>query len=565
MTYNEFKEGNWLNDCLEGRYKGLEKAARIYEVSLRQPMYFRLVILELMENLTSGNEELRRNSLWMLTKLVEEHIDYKFMSPTIQILIHSIQEKNNAICYYSLRIINEIAPAYFQDFKEAIPKIVENLNRSSPRIKLVAASIITQYMEAEPNAMQSAIKFLVEALKDKDLEIREVAIKALLRGNRYVDQVVEAIIESFQDEQFRIKMTKYIFDFIKREPIKVIEGLCQTIKNKDEEIRQNSIIFMHQIALSKHIYELVKAVPELLKLMTDKNRIIHRTAMMILYLISKQHAQSLHEGFKKFIQFLKIKNKQLLTYDLYILVQLLKYYPDELAEHVDPLINILEKSREWDDVTPEIEIINTISLCSLLRYTNQMARALNLAQECARVYGLEKLIYEIHLFTGFTHYYLGNYSDSIQAFLKAESAHKRGDFYTGTIANIMIAFNFALLRVFKSCLDYKNDAEKIFESAKDQISLHQTQELQFLMDFINALANQNFDKAQTALQSYHALDPVKHTVDQNFHLIDLKNIRQVKKFYIESQEILAELKRQNPSEEEPQILSDGKKGKTDLS
>lgn len=554
LPYDSYSDINWLSGCLEGRYKGLEKAARIYQASLRQPMYFRLVILELMENLTSGNDEIRKNSLWMLSKLVEEQDNYNFMSPTIQILIHSVQDKNNAVCFYSLKIINAITKSYFEQFKEALPQIVDNLNRGSQKIKLQAAAIVTQYMEADPNAMQSAIKVLVQALKDKDFEIREIAIKALLRIDQQVVQVVASIMEAFDDEIFRERMTKYIFDFIKREPSKVIKALQNSIKNKDEKVRLNSIVFLHQLALTKHGFEIVEAVPELLEAMSDTNKVVRRTAVVILFIVSKIHPQSLQEGIPKFIRFLKVKNKNLLTFICYILVQLIKYFPEELEEHFDSLVKLLEKSQTWEDIAPEYEIVNTITYCTLLRYQNQFAQALNIAQECVNNNKFDKTIYELHLFIGYTHYYLDNYSDAIQAFLKAETAHKVGDFNIATLSNLMIAFNFALLRLFESCLDYKKDAEKYFETAKNHISMRQIEKLQLFLDFINSIANQQFDKAQSTLLSYHALDPVKHPFDQGLHLIDQKNIRKVKRFYIESQEILSELRNQE-SEDEPSILN----------
>ncbi len=551
MPSADLKEINWLNDSLEGKYKGLEKAARIYNAALRQSIYFRLVILELMENLTSGNEEVRRNSLWMLSKIVEEQRDYKYMSPTIQILIYSIQEKNNAICYYALKIINQIVSAYYDQFKEAIPHIIENLKRSNQKIKLLTASIITQFMEVDPNAMESAIKLLTQALNDKDQEIREVAIEALLRIDQHVERVVQSIMESFNDERFRNKMIKHIFDFIKRNPGKVIEALKKTIKSKDEKIRINSIVFMHQLSLTRHSHEVIKAVPELLEAITDKNRVMRRTAIMILYLISKNHAPLLHKGIPKFIKLLKIKNKILLTYNMYILVQLIKYFPVQLNDQMDILLQKLEQSLTWDDITPELEIINTLSLGTLLRCKNQVARALNIAQECTRNYRLDRAIYEVFLFIGYTYYYLDNYSDSIQAFLKADNARKKGDYYTATIANIMIAFNFALLRLFKSCMDYAKDARKYFEVAKDQIPMHQLQKLQFHLDFIEAVAALDFDSAENILQSYHALDPVKHPFEQNLQRMDLINVKKVKKFYQESQEILSELEKEESADEPP--------------
>lgn len=545
----------WVSDCLQGKYKGLEKAARIYTASLEQPMYFRLVILELMENLTSGDQVVRKNSLWMLTQVVDEQRDYMFMSPTIQILISSLGEKNQAIRYYSLKIINQIASTYYDQFKGALPQIVNNLKDSSSKIKMVTAAIITQFIEADSNAMESAIGLLVQALKDKELEIREMAIKALLRVDQHVDKVVQAILELFQDEDFRSRMIRHILEFIKRKPESVVDALRITIKNKDENIRENSIIFMHQISESKHIYELSRAVPELLNALNDKNKLVHRTATRILYLISKQNPQSLYRGKKQFIQLLKIKNKQLITYFIYILVQLIKHFPDDLSDQVEPLIKILENSREWEDVEPETEIINIISLCTLARLNNEFAYALNLAQDCVRKFGLDRNIYELYLFIGHTHYYLGNYSDSIQAYLKAETAHKRDDYYTATIASIMIAFNFALLRTFNSCLDYMKDAEKYYEIAEDRISLRKFQELQTLMDFIKALCNHDFESAESTLKFYQNFVPARHPLERKFQLIDLKNVRKVKKFYLETREFLEDLKKDEFGEE-PETLNE---------
>ncbi len=555
LSYLDLKDIHWLDDCLAGKYKGLEKPARIYNAALRQPLYFRMVILELMENLTSGNEEVRKNSLWMLSRIVDERDDYNFMSPTIQILTYSIQEKNSAICYYALRIINEIVGSYFREFKEVLPTIVENLNRSSSKIKLMTASIITQFMETEPNAMETAIRLLTQALKDKEIEIREVAIKALLRIDQHVDQVVQGIMESFGDENFRSRMIKHIFAFIKRNPAKVIDGLRVALTNKDEKIRANSIIFMHQIVLTKHASEVVKAVPELLDAITDKNKVIRRTSMMILYNLSKINPKSLYRGIDKFIKFLKIKNRNLVTLDIYILVQLVKYFPEELADQIDPLIKRLEKNMQWDDVAPEIEIINCISLCYLLRYRNEFAQVLNLAQDCVRNYGLEKSIYELHVFIGFTHYYLDNYSDAIQAFLKCENAWKKGDYFSTAIASIMIAFIFALVRSFKSCIDYKDDAVQHFELAKDHISELEAHKLKILIEFIEAIATQDFSKAESSLKAYQALDPVKHPYDRKLQLIELFNVKKVEKYYKESQEILAELNKED-SKEEPGILDE---------
>ena len=90
----------WVSECLQGKYKGLEKAARVYTAALEQPMYFRVVILELMENLTSGDNIVRKNSLWMLSQIVDERYQYDFMSPTIQILISALREKNQALRYF---------------------------------------------------------------------------------------------------------------------------------------------------------------------------------------------------------------------------------------------------------------------------------------------------------------------------------------------------------------------------------------------------------------------------------------------------------------------------------
>ena len=549
VPFNYPEDTTWLSDCLQGKFKGLEKAARIYNTSMEQPMYFRLVILELMENLTTDDEILHKNSLWMLSKLVEEQHNYQFMSPTIQILINSLQSKNIAIRYFSLKMVNQILSSYYPQFKDALPQMVSNLKHSNSKIKLLASSIVTQYMEIDPNAMESAIKLLVQGLRDNDIEIREVSIRALLRINQHVDQVVQSIMESFQDEKFRIDMVSHIFNFIKESPVKVLEALRKTLQDKDEKIRENSIIFMHQIAQTKYADSLVKAVPELLDALTDKNKMVHRTAARILYIISKISADSLSKGINKFVQLLKIKNKQLLSYFIFILVQMLKYFPDELNEQMDLLIELLEKTQPAEEIDPEIEIINTISLSTLLRYKNEFARALSLAQECATKYRVEKTIFELHLFIGYTHYYLENYSDAIQAFLKAESAHKLEDYYTATLATLMIAFNFALLRLFDSCLDYKNDAEKYFEQAKVRSSEMQVKKLQAFMDFIKGIADQNFKNAQSNLISYQTLDPFKNLFDRNLNVIDIKNAKKVEKFFEESQQIRAELEKNTTNRE----------------
>ncbi len=545
----------WVSECLQGKYKGLEKAARIYTASLEQPIYFRLVILELMENLTSGDQIMRRNSLWMLAKIVDEQYNYGFMSPTIQILISSLEEKNQAIRYYTLKIINQIASEYYEQFKDALPQIVNYLKDSSYKIKFLTAAIIIQFIEADSNAMESAIELLVQALKDKELEIRKVAINALLRIDQHIDQVVQTIMEHFQDEDFRTNLIRHVFDFMKRSPEKVIDALRNNIKNKDEKIRENSIIFMHQIAETKHVFELSKAVPELLNALDDKNQLIHRTATRILYLISKENTQSLYRGKKQFIQLLKIKNKQLLTYFIYILVQLIKYFPDDLSDQINPLMKILQESQDWEDIETETEIINIISRCTLLRFQNQFTLALNIAQDCVRKYALNRNVYELYLFLGYTYYYLGNYSDSIKAFLRAETAHKREDYYTATIVNIMIAFNFALLRTFNSCLDYVKDAEKYYELSKERISTLKSEELHFLIDFINALCKQEFEIAESTLRSYHEFAPARHPTERKFQLIELKNIKKVKKFYLETKEFLEDLKKDEFKDKEPPMLS----------
>ena len=549
MPFNYPEDTTWVSECLQGKYKGLEKAARIYNISLEQPMYFRLVILELMENLTTNDEILHKNSLWMLSKLVEEQPKdkYQFVSPTVQILIASLQSKNLAIRYFSLRIVNQILQSYYPQFKDALPSIVNNLKHSNSKIKLLAASIITQYMEIDPNAMESAIKLLIQGLKDSELEIRDLSIRALLRINQHVDQVVQSIMESFQDEKFRIDMVSHIFNFIKENPLKVIEALRKTVQDKDEKVRENSILFMHQIAQTKYADNLMKVVPELIDALSDKNKMIHRTSARVLQIISKTSAHLMSEGIPRFIQLLKVKNKQIGSYFINILVNMLKHFPDELSEKIDSLIELLEKTQDAEESDPEIEIMNTISLCTLLRYKNEFTRALSLAQECGKKYSFERTIYDLHLFIGFTHYYLENYSDAIQAFLKAESAHKIEDYYTATLATLMIAFNFALLRTFQSSIDYMNDAVKHLEAAKTRCSEIQLKKLQFLLDFIKGIATQNFKNAQTNLISYQSLDPPRNLFDRNLNVIDLKNSKKVEQFYAESQQILAKLEKNQPN------------------
>ncbi|MHA1266437.1 MAG: HEAT repeat domain-containing protein [Candidatus Helarchaeota archaeon] len=525
----------WVSECLQGKYKGLEKAARIYNVALEQPMYFRLVILELMENLTSGDQTMRRNSLWMLSKIVEERYDYSFMSPTIQILISSLQEKNQAIRYYSLKIITSIAQAYYDQFKQILPEIVQLLRNSSGKLRSLAAGIVTQFIEVDSNSMEFAINQLVKALRDKDLEIREVAIRALLRIDQHIDKVVETIMASFQDAQFRSEMIQHIFNFINRSPKQVIEALKKTIKHRDETIRVNSIVFMHQIAETKHVSDLSNAVAELLAALSDKNRTVRRTTTRILFLIARDDAKPLYRGIKKFQQYLKIKDPQVRTYFIYILVQLIKYFPTDLSEEIDRLISIAETQREGEELEPELIIINTISLCTLLRYNNAIAHCLNLAQDCLKKYAIVKFSNELAIFIGYTHYYLGNYSDSIKAFLKAETAYKREDYYTAAVASLMIAFNFALLRTFNSCLDYKTDTDKYFSLGQNRISLTKFRRLQFLVDFLNALCNGKFEEAQITLKTYHDLLGVQHPLDLKYQAIDIENLRKVQRFYLEQQ------------------------------
>ncbi|TFG04889.1 MAG: hypothetical protein EU536_03590 [Promethearchaeota archaeon] len=543
----------WVSECLQGKYKGLEKAARIYNAALEQPMYFRLVILELMENLTSGDEIMRKNSLWMLSKLVEERYEYSFMSPTIQILIASLREKSQIIRFYALKVINQIAQSYYEPFRDALPEIVNHLRDGSSKIRIIAAAIVTQFIEANSNALESAIDLLVKALKEKESETREVAIKGLLRIDQQIDQVVEAIMDAFQDQDFRASMIKHIFDFIKRNPSKVVDALRKTIKNRDTQIRENSIVFMHQIAETKHVSDLIKAVPELLKAFNDKNKVVRRTAARILFLISKTDARALYRGKNRLLQLIKIKNQQLVTYFTYIIVRMIRYFPDELEAQIDELIKLLEKLREEEEPDPELEITNIISLCTLLRYRNEIAVLLNLAQDCLAKYGGRKEAIELFMFLGYTHYYLGNYAESIQAFLKAESAYKREDYYTAAIADVMIAFNFALLRTFNSCIDYKIDAEKYYEMVRDRVPIKQFQQLQLLIDFINGIAAREFAEAETSIRTYYSLLEVKHPLEEKYQLITLENIQKVHRFYQETQEILETIKKDG-IDDEPQVI-----------
>lgn len=162
---------------------------------------------------------------------------------------------------------------------EAVQLLKKVSNDEDAGVKIYSAGALLEYKIIK---VEKAIEILVEGLKDKDFEIRKIAVEEILVLGRYIeknDNIFNALCEAVNDIDSKVR-EKAVMALNNMNDKKTIPALLIALKDNDPIIRRTALMGFGSIILQYSVEDNV--LDPLILCIKDKDRIVRATAAGIL-------------------------------------------------------------------------------------------------------------------------------------------------------------------------------------------------------------------------------------------------------------------------------------------
>ncbi len=518
------KEFSWLSEPLKGKMRGIQQAAKLFEMSLQYPDYKKLTILELMDKLKESDEIIIENAAWMLLKLVDLNPELLFNN--LKVIIEPIKIQNKEIRLYLGSIIKSLAFINSKRVQSAIPRIMELLEDSNDDVKLIGSQIFLILSKDAREKIE--ISKQLELLNDKNKEIRLNAAEILINvseSEKITPILYENLFLLILYPQLKVRVFNLIFRLIEKDPEQSLKFIKKQLNSSKIIIRRNSLIFLTQFMDKKYDY-LTKAIQELSNALIeeyDKQNLILLSS--IIKELSEFYPNKFTENqFKEIIEDKKKFKRDLESNWIAIVINLLRFHKNFNLD-LENMKNVLEKKVKKGDYSDRKS--NAIILNKLYMLNDDYGSSIKMMMEILNKYPLEdngKLYYWI----GFNYHVIGDFKNAIIYFSKGI---KSKNSYFSNLNLLYASYDYLLEYKMRKTKELLEENQGRWSTNLELLNLIQKSILYRLEEYVKSIIKLDYINARSNLEKFLSNSLFKSNWDKRYADVEIKNLNDIINHY----------------------------------
>ncbi|MHA1299057.1 MAG: hypothetical protein ACTSO9_06380 [Candidatus Helarchaeota archaeon] len=470
-----------------------------------------------MRVLQSDIEEERINASWMLLKIVNCHPTTLFQN--LAILNKSLQEINKEVLRNIGKIIEFLGYKDPTKISSSIPSIVNLLDNEDPQIRFTASLIFKAISRKHDKFI--AIPKLAKLLDDENSKTQLNAISALIElTDEYVEKILNILYEKIKNKNEQVEVSELIFKISSRYPEKSVKAFILYLLNEDVAIRRFTLIFLNNLA-GKYLDSLVIAIPQLVKIMKDKDNKNRVMASNLLLKISQDHGNA----FKECIQYLEElfkKAKKILQLNLAaILINVNRFYPDQI-KIIPDISKKLEKAIKSSDYRKSEFSRKYLSIVYM--WNDDYGPAIKICQDLVKKFPLKEN-FELQVLIARIYHVIGDFKNAIRYY---KEASKSQDPYIRILSLVMLSYDNMLQKLnddsFTDAFTFLKKAGEQYNKLSEILPAKRKNRIDLLISYIKALSQNDFDIAKEFLNQIMNLDKYAHKWEIRAQMNELKNL-----------------------------------------
>ncbi|MHA1785140.1 MAG: hypothetical protein ACTSVY_02210 [Candidatus Helarchaeota archaeon] len=524
LELKEKKEIQWLSEPLKGKMKGIQQAAKLYEMSFKYPEYKRLTILDLLDRLKESDEKVIENAAWMLLKIV--HLDSKLLFQNLNVIKSPIKLKNKKIRLFLGSIIKHLANIDSSRVQSAIPAIVELLDDSDDDIKLLASQI---FLIISKNVREKIeVSKQLALLNEKNQQIRLNAIETLVNiseSKTTIPILYEKLFMLILYPQLKARVFNLIFQLINKDPDVSVEFITNQLAAKKIMIRRNALIFLTQF-IDKKLDYLTRSINDLVNLLEEEyDKTNLKMNLSILKELSEFYPQKFNDQqLNKIIENEKKFKKELKRDWVRIILNLFRNNEKDDFDFND-IKKYLEKEIKKGDYSRRANV--AISLNRILMWNDDYGPALKHLLEVINKYPLEDNG-EIYFWIGYNYHVIGDFKASLTYFQKGLKSKNE---YHSNLSLLFTTYAYILNFKLKKAKEFLEENLSRWDKNLKNLSLVQKGILLRFHEYLNSLIKLEFNRAENNLKKYLSTCYFQHSWDVRFQEVELKNLNDIVNHY----------------------------------
>lgn len=518
------KKVGWLSEPLKGKMKGIQEAAKLFEMSFKYPEYDRLTILELINKLKESDEEIIENAAWMLLKLAK--LKPKLLFENLKTIKNPIKIKNKKIRIFLGSIIKELAQIDSSRVQTAVPQIIELLDDSNEDVKLLGSQIFLIISKTVREKIEVSKQLAL--LNEKNSQIRLNAVETLINiseSKKTTPILYEKLFILILYPQLKARVFNLIFQLIDKDPEESLKFIKNQLNAKKLMIRRNTLLFMTQY-LGRKLDYLTNAINELVEALFgeyDKKNL--QMLFSILIELSEFYPQKFtHNHFKGILEQEKVFKKDFRKEWIRILLNLLKNQEEPIF-NTENIKKFLEKQVNKGDYENRFKA--SVSLNKILMWSDDYGPAIKTLLKIIEKYPLEDNG-EILFWIGFNYHVIGDYRTAIPYFLKGIKSKLE---YFSSLSLLYGTYDYLITFKVKKAKELLQENENRWDSNLNSLSLIQKGILLRFYEYLNAIIRLNNDRAKENLNQYLSKCYFSHPWDKRYSEVERKNLEDIIKHY----------------------------------
>jgi len=511
------KKVGWLSEPLKGKMKGIQEAAKLFEMSFKYPEYDRLTILELIDKLKESDEEIIENAAWMLLKLVK--LKPKLLFENLKIIKGPIKIKNKKIRIFLGSIIKELAQVDSSKIQTAIPQVIDLLDDSNEDVKLLGSQIFLILSKTVQEKIEVSKQLAL--LNEKNNQIRLNAIETLMNisdSKTIIPLLFEQLFILVLYPQLKARVFNLIFQLINKKPEESLKHIIDQIFSKKIMIRKNALIFLTQYQ-GKNSHLLCNYIKELADLLfvEEFNDLNIRLLFLVIKELAEFYPNKFHENEINLIIKSEKKFKKDLREDwIYTLLNVLRNQESHEID-LESIKKFLEKRVKKAIYTRQVNV--AVALNRVMIWNDDYGPAIKMLLNILDKNPLDDNG-KIYFWIGFNYHVIGDFKTSLTYFRKGIKSKKV--FYS-SLNLLHAAYDMILEFKLKNAKDLLEEHAKRFDSNLETFSQPQMNTILKFHAYLRSIISLDFSQARMNLQEYLASNYFKHPWEKRYCEVEFKN------------------------------------------
>jgi len=518
------KEVSWLSEPLKGKMKGIQQAAKLFEMSFQYSEYKKLTILELLDKIKDSDEEIIENAAWMLLKIVNLNPDLLFKN--LDVIKDPIKLNNKKIRIFLGSIIKKLATINSKKVQPALTSIVELLDDENDDVKLLGSQIFLILSKDARDKIE--ISKQLALLNDKNKQIRLNSVETLINiseSKKITPVLYEKLFVLVLYPQLKVRVYNLIFRLIEKDPEESLSYIKQQLNAQKIMIRRNALIFLTQFMDSKFDY-LTKAIPELINSFVEEYDTQNLAlGSSIVKELSEFYPQKFTENqFKEILEGKKKFKKEMQGNWIRIILNLLKNHKKIEIDFAD-MKKYLEKKVKKGDY--HNRLTNAITFNRLFMWNDDYGPSIKMMTNILDKFPFEDNG-ELYYWIGFNYHVIGDFKNAIPYFLKGIKTKNN---YISSLNMLYAAYDYLLEYKLKKAKELLENNKNLWHINLDVLTLVQKSIVLRFEECIKSLIRLDYDNARINLEKYLSNSFFKCSWDKRYGKVEIKNLIEIINHY----------------------------------